>query len=79
MTLLRMGAEIIFRVVLQRREDLKQREMRLGRGELMGKLCAAGGAASPLEDSDQGMIRSDQETCRCSEEFGCFVRSAYFC
>lgn len=33
----------------------------------MGKPCAAGGAASPLEDSDQGMIRRDQEACRCSE------------
>lgn len=75
-----MGAEmnITFRVILQRREDLKQREMRLRRGEILGKPCAAGEAASPLEDSDQGMIRNNQETCRCSEEFGCFVRSAYF-
>lgn len=45
---------------------------------MLGKPCAAGEAASPLEDSDQGMIRNNQETCRCSEEFGCFVRSAYF-
>lgn len=79
-TLLRMGAEmnIIFSVILQRREDLKQREMRLREGWAEGKPCAAGEAASPLEDSDQGMMRSNQETCRCSEEFGCFVRSAYF-
>lgn len=34
---------------------------------MMGKPCAAGGAASSLEDSDQGMIRRDQESCRCSE------------
>lgn len=43
-----------------------------GRGELMGQPCAAGEAASPLEDSDQGMIRSHQETCRCSEELDGF-------
>lgn len=73
--LLRMGAEmnIIFRVILQGREEPSAKRNEAEGGASWWESPVQLEGLQGLEDSDQGMIRSDQETCRCSEEFGCFV------
>lgn len=80
MTHLRMGAEmnIILSYLTEESRPLAKRNEAEGGLSWWESPVQLERLQAPLEDSDQGMIGREQETCRCSEEFGCFVRSAYF-